>query len=389
MMDAGYTVKIAQSIEEVENIRNIWEEMQWHPNADIDYYLTVIDSRNEIIKPYIITLYRNDLPVTMLIGRIEKLKLELRIGYKTFLRPVIRSLTVIYGGILGETTSPNIERLIDELIKSLKRNVADVVYLSHLNVNSDIYRFAITKPNFLSRNHYPIPKSHWRMSVPATMEEFYTTVNYKVRKNLRRSARKLEKTYPDKVTLRCFRKKSEIDQFIGDSERIAKKTYQRGLRVGFIDNVENRRLINLSSEKGWFRSYILYADDNPVAFEKMLHYGDTLFCQDAAYDPDYFDIEPGTNIFLEILDELSTENRIAYVDFGFGDARYKRNFSDLSWKEEDVYIFAPKIKCVTINLVKTMFSAMSEFAEKILRQTNFYQKIKKYWRIRLTQKSKN
>ena len=38
----SYTIKVARSIEEVEQYRNFWEKMQWHPNADMDYYLTVI-----------------------------------------------------------------------------------------------------------------------------------------------------------------------------------------------------------------------------------------------------------------------------------------------------------------------------------------------------------
>ena len=385
----GYAIKVAKSIEEVEDIRDIWQQMQWHPNADIDYYLAVVDSRNEIIRPHIITLYKNDCPVTMLIGRIENLRLELKIGYKVLFKPTVRSFTVVYGGILGETTNPNIEILIDELIKSLNRGLAEVVFFSHLNVNSDIYRLAMTKPSFQCRNFFPVPKLHWKMFVPVTMEEFYATRKYKFRKNLRRSVRKLVKEYSDNMTVQCFQKTNEVEQFIQDSEKIAKKTYQRGFGVGFINNIENRRLIALSSEHGWLRSYILYVDGNPVAFERMLQYDDTLFCQNAAYDPDYHDIEPGTNIFLKIIEELSGKHNLDCIDFGFGHAQYKQNFSDRSWKEESVYIFAPTIKCVVINLIRILFFAFSEFAEKILIQTNVYEKIKKYWRIRLTQKSNN
>ena len=33
-----YEVKIIKSVGEVEELRSIWERMQYHPNTDIDHY---------------------------------------------------------------------------------------------------------------------------------------------------------------------------------------------------------------------------------------------------------------------------------------------------------------------------------------------------------------
>ena len=78
----GYDIKIVTTVEEIETIRSTWETMQWHPNADIDHFLTVIDSQDDILQPYIITLYKNGTSAAMLIGRIENRRIELKIGYK-------------------------------------------------------------------------------------------------------------------------------------------------------------------------------------------------------------------------------------------------------------------------------------------------------------------
>ena len=385
----SYDIKIARSVEEVKELRAIWKKMQCHPNADIDTYLTVLSSREDILRPHVMTLYMNPDPISMVVGRIEYLRLELKIGYKVLFTPRIRSLTIVYGGILGKTTPETTEVLFLELMNNLAKGEADAISFSNLRTDSEMYRLATTMPNVLFRSFFKVPNLHWRMTVPRRMDEFYQTIDYKFRKNLRRSVRKLVKVYPDNVTVQCFREKHEVDRFMRDAEEIAKKTYQRGLDVGFIDNVENRRLITLAAERGWLRSYVLYIDGNPVSFEKAFQYGNILFCGASGYDPAYYHVEPGTNIFLKVIEELCHDEAIAYIDFGFGDAQYKRDYSDQNWEEEAVYIFAPKLKNLAINLIRTMLIAASRFAEELLKRTGLAQKIKRYWRNRLAGKEES
>lgn len=98
----GWSIKVAKSVEDVEELRGTWQEWQWHPNADIDFYLTIVNARPEILRPHVILLLSNDQPVAMMIGRIEEKKFEFKIGYKSFYGPKVRLLTIIYGGILGD-----------------------------------------------------------------------------------------------------------------------------------------------------------------------------------------------------------------------------------------------------------------------------------------------
>lgn len=103
----GYTVSIAKSLSEVETLREIWESLQRHPNSDIDFYKTVIEFGEGIQRPHAILIRRDDGHAAIVAGRIESLRLPFRFGYKRITEILVRSLTVVYGGVLG-TPSPKI-----------------------------------------------------------------------------------------------------------------------------------------------------------------------------------------------------------------------------------------------------------------------------------------
>ena len=94
------TVEFAKTIEDVEKIRSAWMDLNWHPNADIDWFLTVANNRAEVIRPYIITVLKEGQPTLILIGRIEYTTLDIKFGYKQIWTPRLLTLSVVYGGIL-------------------------------------------------------------------------------------------------------------------------------------------------------------------------------------------------------------------------------------------------------------------------------------------------
>lgn len=80
-MDAmcGYEVRTARTREEVESLRGIWEQMQCHPNPNIDQFLIAVDTLPNVLMPYVLLLLENGQPSALLIGRVE----EARIGFRT------------------------------------------------------------------------------------------------------------------------------------------------------------------------------------------------------------------------------------------------------------------------------------------------------------------
>jgi CelD/BcsL family acetyltransferase involved in cellulose biosynthesis len=158
---------------------------------------------------------------------------------------------------------------------------------------------------------------------------------------------------------------------------------------GFVNDMETRRLLVLAAERGWLRSYILFINNRPVAFDTALQYKNCFYLQNGGYDPAFSEIEPGINLFLGYLAELIDDGNIQCVDFGFGDAQYKRHICNESWNEESVYLFAPTLKAILLNLILTLNARLTKHISMLLRKSALYEKVKKFWRNRLTTKPRS
>lgn len=383
--DEPYSIKVARSAEEIESLREIWEKWQCHPNADIDFYLTIINSREEIIRPHVMVIGKNGKPETMVIGRIERKREEIKIGYKTLFKPWVRILRIIYGGILGEQSKRRSEVIIEELLKILMQGQIDCITLDSLRKNSNIYVAAKKKPGLPMRDRIQIDRTHWKMTLPGTMDEIFQKLSRNRREELRRYPRMIEKDHPGSVEFKCFRMTEDVDQACRDVEKVAEKTYQRGLRVGFINNKENQTRLYLEAEKGWLRAYILYVENKPCAFWIGSLYKRSFHVNFLGFDPDFKRYKPGTIVLSRMLEDL-LKDRVCEIDFGFGDALYKQRLGDESWEEASVYIFGPSLKSISINAIRTIILSGYRIAEKVTRDVNLEGKIKKYWRGKLAKK---
>jgi CelD/BcsL family acetyltransferase involved in cellulose biosynthesis len=92
-----------------------------------------------------------------------------------------------------------------------------------------------------------------------------------------------------------------LDHLFHDVEEIARKTYQRGLGVGFADTTRMRQRLELAARKGWLRAYLLYLGERPCAFWIGMLYGDTFVSDYTGYDPDLRQFSPGIGLVMRMI----------------------------------------------------------------------------------------
>jgi hypothetical protein len=378
------TIQIARTVDEVSALRTAWQELQWHPNADIDYYLTVLSSRSEVFRPHVIVLNRGGIPQSMLVGRLESRLFDVRLGYKRLPLSTVRCLTFIYGGLLGNDSEENVLALIGSVMGSLKSQEAEMAWFNQLRVDSAAYRLARETVGSLSRDYFPVMNQHWKARLPNTYDAFYRSRSGNTRHNLKRYSKRLQETFRDQLTIKSFRKPCEIEQILADTEVIETKSYHRGLQVGFVNNAETHRLMMLAANRQWLRAYILYIGEKPVAFWNGLLYQGTFFTGTTGFDPAYGDFRPGVFLLQRMFEDLCQNNAAVAVDFGFGDAQYKRDWCDENWEEASLFVFAPTFRGGLLNTLRTPLMAVSHAAQRVLIRTQLLQRVKKLWRNQLT-----
>jgi CelD/BcsL family acetyltransferase involved in cellulose biosynthesis len=195
----------------------------------------------------------------------------------------------------------------------------------------------------------------------------------------------VDRKYGERLSLRCYRKPEELDLIMKDTESIARKTWQRAVRVGFFDNDTTRQRYKAALGREQLYVYILYIDDKPVAFRHGLQYGNTYYAEITGMDPAYRNDRLGTILLLKVIEDLPEKHGIRILDFGTGgdeggNAEHKRIFCNERFERANVCIYAPTIRSVMINATRSFLSLTKILSKRILDFLGLKEKVKRHWR---------
>jgi len=384
----NWKVVVAKTFTEIEAIRPIWEQLQRSQfmavvSSDIDRYLSLVKPLSDDIQPYIMLLYRNSHPVAMVIGYIEARRLNCKFGYKTLFRPSLQCLSVVYGGFLGNFTEEVSTIVVQELMNNLSQRKADVVFFNNLRIDLPVYQKIRQMPSRLCRSNFSKVETHWRMTIPKSIDLFYQSCSPKSRNTLRRKVRKLEKEFRNQVRIVTYRGEHELEEAISAASQISRGTYQHGLGVGFEDNARTRSMMATAVNRGWLRMSVLYVKSEPSAFQLGLQYRNGYFLRQMGFNPKWKQWNVGSVLFLKVLEDICNKAEVESFDFGFGDADYKRFYGNEHWNEACVYIYAPRFYPVLVNLLQTSVTGLSVGTGRVLEKTGLLRRVKRRWRNRL------
>ncbi len=388
--EAKQSLKIEHvtDIQGIESIRDAWATLfdsQKQPaiNAHIDRYLSVMKTLPPETSPCVLAVKNGDQIETLAIGRIEKKKISASIGYLTVLKPALKCLTIIYGGILGKQNEQTCHTVIQKLRNMLKSGEINTVYFNHLAINSSFYKAIRKQFGPFCRSVFDTPEKHWIMTIPKSMDDFYAARSSKHRKHLKQYQRKLDKDFDGNVNMITYSQPDQLDKAIRDAAAVSQKTYQHGMGCGFNDSPKIRTLLQTAAQNDWFRGHILYVDKKPAAYRFALQYGQTYFANGIGYDPTYRKYRVGTVLFLKVLQTLCENNDVQFYDFGFGDAEYKTSYADTTHSEASIYLFATRPHPMLVNSLCTVIMAVDRGLSWIAQKTGLANIIKRRWRHKL------
>jgi Acetyltransferase (GNAT) domain len=378
-------IRVVSSLEELEGVRDSWEAAPIARfNADIDFYLTSAASQPSFVRPHVLLVERSGEVDAMLVARVEDLELSASFGYRSLFRSRVRSITLAHGGLIGESDQ-SAHLLVSELRKSLARGEAEMVSLPALPIESALYRTATSEVPAALRAPFARPSLHRRVRLPPTGKDFLGSLSKSTRNSTKRYRKKVERDLGDRLQLRRFDNEGDLERIFSDTDPVARKTYQRGLGVALEDTPEQRSVIEVGLRRGWFRTYVLYLDERPIAFWPGYAYRGTFFIGTPGYDPEFSEYRIGMYLLGRMIDEFCGDPAVQAVDFGFGDAEYKRRFGSESWEECSVLIYAPRPRPLAISAARAAIAAAAAGATTVLRKLGWLDRVKQRGRKQLQQ----
>jgi Acetyltransferase (GNAT) domain len=363
-------------------LRADWQAFSWpRVDADLDFVGELVAATPQALRPCVISVPGASGPGAMVVGRIEDTRLVTSVGYRPLLRPRVRMLTVAPGGIAADDA--HAPAAIDAILDLLGRGEADVAVLPALRDGSELLRAARSLPSPLGRDRIVETRTHRRLELPSSYDEFLRGRSRSTREGIKRYAKKLEREFEGRLSFSIYREPGEIDELFAAVDPIAAKTYQAGLGVALRDDPRNRRLVSFGLERGWFRVWVLSLDGVPVAFWPGWLYDRSFYIGTPGYEPELADYRLGQYVLMRLIADLCIDSGIDVCDFGGGDGEYKRRFSSESWEETEVLIFAPTLKGAWLNVSRTAVAASARALRWGVVRLGVEEKLKQAWRRRL------
>ncbi len=382
------SIEVARSREEVLELRPAWELLQSpFVTSDLDFVLTYVRHAPTAVRPHAVVVGDEQGPFALACGRVEDLSLPAKLGTRTVVSPTVRALTVTYGGLMGRVDETSAPGLMDAVRDSLEPGEVDVIRFRMLRVGSPVQRAATGAAPFLRREHFSAQMAHWRAEVTDSLDGYLARRSRRRRETVRRYSRRLEQTYGDAVRVEIFRRSDQIDRLFADSALVHRETYQHVLGVGFSEERVQRALTELAMDRGWFRGYVLYLNDAPAAFWHGYAYAGVFGIGATGFAPAHADARPGTYLLMRAVEDLAADDSVNTLDFGFGDAEYKRHFGDERWLEEDVLLVEPRLRPLALNLTRTTTLGANRLARGAVERVGGLATLRRRRRARLNEKA--
>jgi CelD/BcsL family acetyltransferase involved in cellulose biosynthesis len=379
-----FDVTIAQQDEEVKALRHVWRSFSWPSvSADLDYFLAVCRTQPNVVRPHVLVLSREGSPAAMVMARIEDVALECRLGYKPIYRPRIRLANVVPGGIAGADDEDLSRTVLTELHASLVGGAVDAISLPALRVDSPVLQAARDIAPFFCREHGLQKTRHWMLELPESYEAFLASRSRNTRHKVRQLEKRARRELGSRLTVRVFTRTDDLDQLVADLATVVTKTYQHGLGVAFVDTEAEHEAMTLAAQQGWLRGYVLYVDDHPVAYWYGNVYGTSFTTKETGYDPAYAEYRVGIFLLMRVIEDLSEVGGVQTVDFAAGDREFKRRFATDSWEESSMFLFAPTLRAVRLNVARTAIIGTSRLAKGVLGRVGLLGTVRNSWRRRL------
>ena len=377
---------VARSVPEVESIRADWDALRREasrgpPSAGCEQFIPVIVAMGSGVQPHVVLLRDAYAPRGAIVGRVSRRPVLCRIGYQGIRTPRLACLDVEYGGLIARRGDEVAEHaMLAYLGSALEVGGIDHILIDRLAVTDALFeRITDAFGTGCIRKREP----HWvcefdDTSFDATMSRF----SKQKRKNMTQHDRQLTEHCGGNVELRVLCRDDDLDEYFREAMSIAGQTYQHQLGVGFRDDPVWRALLHTEAAAGRLRCYLLRCRGISVVFEVATVVDRTCYLLATGYLPDLGRFSPGTVMLYRVFRDLWALG-VRAVDYGFGDAEYKKSYSTKCREEAIIHLYARRFRPQVARAIDVSTTGISRMAQAGLRTAGLVQRVRKRWRSRL------
>ena len=347
--DENLSLKVAATLEAVEELRPIWKQWSHNLDTDLDYYLQNLKNDPTILRPYVITIYQDGSPLAMLVGQVRKQRISTVVSSINVRGPKVTMLEMVNGARMGKQSAAIDRLLASHICAATRSKDVDLLCFRRLPLQSGLFRMLQQSPGLLKER---VPHVFHYSVVPLTAApgQHARALSGKNKREVRRKTRILGRTFPGKARVQCFSQPEELESGLRDAASVDVTTWQHHVGCGLLDARGSFNNLAFCAGQGWLRIYVMYVDQSPVAYLIGQHYKQTFYCQYAGYHSGFSRFSVGSLLTAWVMKTLAAEG-IEQVDLGEGGQEHNRRLGCRIYDEGTVHVYSPTLRGLYANML--------------------------------------
>ncbi len=221
---------------------------------------------------------------------------------------------------------------------------------------------------------------HYIADLQGDFETYLNTFGSKSKSTLKRKVRKfIDSAGPN--YFRQFKSAEEMKDFHVQARELSKRTYQETLLDhGLPDTPEFISGMVAMAEGNQVRAYILYSNNNAVAYLYCPAREGILYYDMLGYDPDFRALSPGTVLQYLAFEQLFDEKIFRTFDFEEGEGQHKSQFATRSIECYNLFVFRPSLKSVAYITFDYLFRRITKAVLYLAEKTGLRRRMRRFIR---------
>ncbi len=249
--------------------------------------------------------------------------------------------------ILGSVpTIPADPRIIAQLLDSLLDAQVDCVYMDTVPIEDPFLGSAMEtwRDNYLV--YAPGGSRPWHLlQIPANSEKYLSGMSSKTRFTLRKKAKKLAESVGGELEMTRIDSEFQVGDFLANAVRVSQNSWQHEILGNRISDSEDERAwVQRLARAGLLRNYLLKCGGRSCAFVVGYQFNGVFHDVELGYDREFSEHSPGTILLHMLIQDLCDHQPPSLLNFGMGDADYKRRFGNVQRKDVSVVVFRRSLK---------------------------------------------
>jgi hypothetical protein len=178
--------------------------------------------------------------------------------------------------------------------------------------------------------------------IGASFDDYMRTKSPKTRSKLRKLQSIIDS---GRIRTERYSNPADVMEFAAGVSLVSARTWQnRLLGLQYRNDEKSRENFCDLADRGLLRSYLLWRDDQPVAYVVGYQFDGVYYYADIGFDPQAAELSPGTVLLFMILQDLHESNPPTVLNFGVGDAAYKQRFGKTVGRDEAILLLRRELR---------------------------------------------